>query len=155
MDNNKEINKANQDEVNQKKINELEESELYAASNEETDLFYDFDKAIEETKTKELKIMFNNKYYYVPSEMPFSFSMFFFRNCMKKADGKDVFEVPESQLGEFIELMFGSEFLKSLETNKKLTINQVFSTLALKILKKWGYAINVTDAKGQTVQKKI
>lgn len=141
------------EQINQEKIDKLDIAENNAAIEEEESLFYDFDKAIEEKGEKPLKIKFNKINFLVPSQMPFDFSMFFFRNCMVKVDGKQIFNVNEDDIVQFITLMFGNEFLESLEKSR-ISIKMIFEDLALKILNKWGYAIDA-KVKSENVQKKI
>jgi len=139
---------------NLKKIEKLELLQEEQSNIETQNLFYDFDKAIEEKMQEPLDIKFNGKIWKVPSEMPFDFSMFFFRNCIIKVNGVDTFDVAENQIVNFLTLMFGIEFMKTLETTKVPT-TLIFETLALQILNKWGYGVNV-KAKGKgKVQKKI
>ncbi len=139
---------------NEEKIKKLEQAQLRAIKAEERELFFDFDKAIEEKGTKPLSIKFQNKYIDIPGEMPFDFSMFFFRKCMfRDNDGIQQFQVLEDDIVEFITLMFGNEFLATLEKSR-ISIKMVFEELAMKILKKWGYGIE-TDFKKDAIQKKI
>ena len=142
-----------QEQINEEKLKKIEESEQRAAIDEEKSLFYDFDAAIEEAKIENLEIKFRGKMLQVPPEMPFDFSMFFFRNCIRKVKGKEIIEIPDSCLFQFITLMFGDEFVNDLEKTK-LGINFIFDTLAVRILKQWGYDIK-TETKKETVQKKI
>lgn len=142
-----------QDQINEERLLKLEESAGKAAIAEENDLFYDFDKAIEEANIKPFEIKFMNEIIKVPAEMPFDFSMFFFRNCVKKVNGKEVVEIPDSCVYEFMLLMFGENFISKLEKTR-LGLNFIFETVALKILKKWGYDIKA-PAKKENVQKKI
>ena len=95
-----------QEQINQSKIEELEKSENIAKIEEEKELFFDFDKAIEEKGKKPLQVRFQNICFDVPHDMPFDFSMFFFRKCLRKENGKQVFDVKEEDIVEFITLMF-------------------------------------------------
>jgi hypothetical protein len=75
--------------------------------------------------------------------MPFDFSIFFFRHCYKKINGKIVMSVPEDKMDRFITLMFGNEIVRSLENSKERpSLNFVFETLATQIMSKWGYDVN-------------
>ena len=150
------MNKKDQDKLKylDNKFNEIKR-------NEEKDLVIDFDKAVEEhyNKSQKLKVKFMGKYYEVPSEMSFNFAMFFFRNCMRTDDqtGKTIFDIPDSKIQEFIERMFGSDFLEALEScnNHKVTMSFVFKNLSMEILEKWGYKINPENENKNLTQKKI
>lgn len=144
----------NQDLINEEKIKKLEEAANDAAIEEEKELFIDFDKVIEERGKKPLQIKFQKKYFDVPCDMPFDFSMFFFRKCMfRDQNGIQQFQVMEDDLVEFITLMFGIEFLEYLEKSR-ISIKMIFDELALNILNKWGYGIQ-QGIKKETIQKKI
>lgn len=125
---------------------------------QEAELLIDVDQAIkeEQEKNKQYKIVFRNKSFYVPSQMPFNFSIFFFRYCFKKINGKTQIDVPETKLYQFIQLMLGENFLKSLETsNDSFSLEFVFETIASKILKLWGYDVGSGSKNKTTPEKKI
>jgi hypothetical protein len=110
------------------------------AENQEAELLLDFDAAIEEQSKIPYKVKFLGKIFDVPTEMPLGFATFFFRYCYKKSNGKAFIEVPEDRMIQFIELMFGKEMLRALETAKTpVSIDLVFNKLASSILEKWGY----------------
>ena len=106
---------------------------------EEDELVLDFDQALAEKAEKPIKVKFQGKVYNVPAQMPFNFAMFFFRNCYKKISGRTQIQVPEEKLAQFVELMFGKEFLSVVEKTS-VPMNFVFDTIAQSIMAKWGYA---------------
>jgi len=139
---------------NDKRESYLNDQLKILADNQEAELLLDFDAAVEEVEEKPYKIKFNGKIYDVPREMPLGFATFFFRYCYKKINNKVTLEVPEDRMMQFIELMFGKEMLRALETSKKaVSIDLVFNKLAGTILAKWGY--NVQSNNSETSQKKI
>ena len=143
---NKDLKNAEKEKILDEKFNELQEIQ-------EENLLIDFDKAIEEYKSKPYYVKFNNKYFDVPRNMPLDFSMFFFRHCFKKVNGKTLIDVPEDKMFQFIKLMFGNDMLISLENSKKrIGIDQVFETLAMPILNKWGYG--TVKNKNNNIQEK-
>ncbi len=140
---------------NEKREAYLEEQLQKLSENQEADLLLDFDAAIDEQQEKPYKVKFNDKIFDVPKSMPVGFATFFFRYCYKKVGGKTSLEVPEDRLIQFIELMFGKEMVRAIETSKKsVSIDMVFSTLAMTILDKWGYNIKHNDNSNPS-QKKI
>lgn len=147
MDNKKFNNNKEREEFLDQKFEELQEIQ-------EADLLMDFDKAIEEDQKKPYTIKFLKKYYEVPRQMPFDFATFFFRYCYKKINGKIVVDVPEERIFQFIQLMFGNEMIRALESNKKkrVSVDMVFDKLAMTILEKWGYGVS---KKGNNAEKKI
>jgi hypothetical protein len=139
---------------NDKRESYLNDQLRILADNQEAELLLDFDAAVEEVKEKPYKVKFNGKIYDVPREMPLGFATFFFRYCYKKINNKVTLEVPEDRMMQFIELMFGKEMLRALETSRKaVSIDLVFNKLAGTILAKWGY--NVQSNNSETSQKKI
>ena len=121
------------------------------ANQQEQELLIDFDEIIEEEKAQGLKIKFNKKIYTIPSKMPFSFAMFFFRNCLKTVKGKTVIQIPDHITIEFIERMFGEVFLKDLEESKiDISFQTLFEKFANKVLNNWGI-----DIESDETQKKI
>lgn len=147
MDNKKFQSNKDREKFLDEKFEEIQEAQ-------EADLLLDFDKAVEEAKEKPYKIKFLGNYYDIPRQMPFNFATFFFRNCYKKVKGNITVEVPDEKLYLFIQLMFGNEFLRALENNRKrISIDVVFEKLAVTILNKWGYGVNSTKNKMQ--EKKL
>jgi len=126
------------DEIKERQLEELE---------------FDFDEALNEySKEKSFKVKFANKIFTLPMSMPFNFSTFFLRYCYKKIDGKMIFTVPDEHFYKFLELMFGREFLTSLERSRA-SINFVFETIVPKVMSKWGYDID--SSKNKDIQKKM
>ena len=133
------LEKLNNNEDREKflddKLEEIKEQQ-------EAELLIDFDQALKEkeNKDKPYTVKFEGKYFNVPREMPFDFSVFFFRHCLKKKNGTIDMNLPEDKMMEFIKLMFGADMLRALETSKKRpSIDFVFSKLSAPILEKWGY----------------
>lgn len=142
MDNN--LNNKEREELLDNKLNELSE-------NQSENLVIDFDQAIKEEQEKIIQIIFDNKKWDLPHKMPFSFAMFFFRNCLKKQNNKTVVEIPDDLTLVFIEKMFGKKFYESLiESNINFSFDLLFKNLAFKILKSWGIDMDSPEA-----QKKI
>lgn len=131
---------------NEKRRKFLDEQVNNLAEAQETNLVIDFDQAIKEKAEKEIEIIFMKQVFKIPSSMPSDFALFFFRNIYDKK--KKTIDVPEHLIFEFIEKIFGKEFIKVLSTSK-VSINTVFDTLALKVMGIWGYA-----TKSQASKKK-
>lgn len=130
---------------NEERLQYLDKQEEILKTHQEEDLLIDFDKAIEEHETllKPYLVKFNGKIFKVPREMPFDFSVFFFRFCYRKVKGKVIMDIPEEKIIKFIELMFGNEMLQSLESGKtRVGMDFVFKELAMPIMKKWGYGVD-------------
>lgn len=145
----KEKNKKNEERLKYLD-NQLDE----LAQTQEEELLIDFDEIIEEEEEKGLKVKFENKIYVLPAKMPFSFGMFFFRNCYKVKKGKTSIEVPDALTLEFIERMFGEKFLKDLESSKKnIAFQTIFDKFAFKIFKNWG--IDLDSPEGQKKIKEM
>jgi hypothetical protein len=143
---------------NEERENYLEEKFHEERQKQEENLLVDFDKAIEEeqNKNKPYKIKFLGKIYYVPYQMPFDFSLFFFRYCYKKINGKIVVSVPDDKLDKFIILMIGHEVVRALENTKyRPSLDFVFKELAAPILSKWGYDVNSNNNTENNIEKKI
>jgi len=125
----------------QAKIDFLNEKHAELIENQEQELILDFDEALKEYKTKipTFKIKFKGEFYNIPTEMPFSFSMFYMRNCLVTRNGKTVFEIPDDKFKEFISLMFGTKFLAQLEKveNDDVTFNFVIGKMIPEIMEKW------------------
>jgi len=123
------------------------------------DLILDFDAAMAEEKasSKKIVIKFLNEEFVLPAKIPFNFSVFFLRYCYKKINGTFTIVMPEDKLIQYIELMFGKEFLNKLERNRDpyLSFMFVFTEIVPKVMKEWGYDINVDPEKIKSIQKKI
>ncbi|OFW61774.1 MAG: hypothetical protein A2Z35_05955 [Actinobacteria bacterium RBG_19FT_COMBO_36_27] len=131
----------------------LEEKFEQIQEEQEAGLLLDFDKAIEEKQAKPFTIKILGKFYNIPKQMPFKFATFFFRHCYKKVNGKLTVDVPEEKLFLFIQLMFGNEMLVALE-HSNVSVEDVFDTLALEILSKWGYDIKGKKGNAANTEKK-
>jgi hypothetical protein len=133
-----------------KKHNEIKE-------NQENNLVLDFDEAIEEEKNKAGKIVIKmlGKVFELPKKMPFNFSTFFLRNCYKKINGEFVVVFPEDKILEYLELMFGTELINTLNNEKyrDVSIDFIFKNIVPGVMKAWGY--NVDTSKNKEIQKKI
>lgn len=142
---------------NEERENFLEEKFEEIQEIQEADLLVDFDQAIKEKAEKPLYIKFIGKTFEVPRKMPFKFATFFFRYCYKKEHGKIKIDVPEERLFQFMQLMFGNDFLTSIERNKKnISLELVFDVISVPILDKWGYGIDQKKkAMHNNTQKKI
>lgn len=146
MDNKQFKNNKEREKFLDEKLDEL-------AEKQENDILIDFDAIIEEEKAEALNIKFNNKIYKIPYKMPFSFAMFFFRNCLKTVKGVSQIQVPDELTLDFIEKMFGSEFLKDLEKSKSgFSFNLIFEQFTFKILEKWGLDLNSPDVEKKMAQ---
>lgn len=137
---------------NEDRIKYLNEKEQEMIKDQEAELFIDFDKAIQENKKKSIIVNFLNKNYYLPIKMPFNFSTFFLRNCLTKEKGVTLVDIPDDKVLEFIKLMFGEVFFKSLEDSKDsgISLSLVFDKLVPPILKQWGY----DTTKDKNIEKK-
>lgn len=138
--------------LNNKEREKLLDNKLSELANEQSgNLVIDFDQAIEEEQKKVLEVIFDGITYKLSYKMPFSFAMFFFRNCFKQKDNKTVIEIPEDLTLNFIEKMFGKDFYNALmESNKSFSFDLIFKNLAFKVLKAWGI-----DMDSEETQKKI
>jgi len=134
---------------NEERLAYLNTKQDEIAVRQEGELLIDFDKALEESKEEQIKVKFLNKYYQVPTSMPFNFSIFFLRNCYKKVNGKMTVVVPDEYLVKFITMMFGNDFMTALENTKdvRITMGIVFSKIVPAILDKWGYNVDTTKQK--------
>lgn len=113
---------------------------------QEERLLIDFDEVVKEHKSKPFTIRFQEKFYEIPASMPFNFSMFFFRYCLKRKNGKQVIDIPEDKVDRFIELMLGRQFLNSLERSEEaFEFEMIMDRLATPILEKWGYGTSKTS----------
>ena len=113
------------------------------ASEQETELIADYDEALKEWKEKNApyRVKFKGKIFDIPRNIPFNFSLFYLRYCIKKQDGKTLFVIPDDKQSEFIELMFGPDFLAALEGSGDIDLNFVFEKLVPDIMDKWGYSV--------------
>jgi hypothetical protein len=148
--NNKFKNNAERIEYLDKKHEEIKE-------NQENNLVLDFDEAIEEEKNKAGKIVIKmlGKVFELPKKMPFNFSTFFLRNCYKKIDGEFVVVFPENKILEYLELMFGSEFINTLNNEKysDISIDFIFKNIVPDVMKVWGYKVDTK--RNKEIQKKM
>ena len=151
------INRANLEKRNEDKMNLLNEKLELETRMQEAELLLDFDEILEEAKKeKPLAVKFNNQLFEVPKKMPFNFSMFFFRYCLKKRNGKQYVEVPEEKMLQFVELMIGKKFTGYLERNRNsnISIEMIFDKIANPVMKQWGYDIGSQGSK-LSQEKKI
>lgn len=132
---------------NEARLQYLNEKHEEIKQDQEAKLVIDFDKAIQESR-EYISINFLNREYRLPTDIPFNFSTFFMRHCMKKVKGKVIVEIPDDRALEFIERMFGDEFMRALNAckNSKVTTKLVFETLVPPILEQWGYDTNNADS---------
>lgn len=131
---------------NQERLEYLNNKQNEIAQKQEDGLVIDFDRAIMENK-KTIKVKFLNKIYHLPAEMPFNFSTFFLRNCVTKGkNGQMLINIPDDKVIEFIELMFGVDFVNAVENCKdnKISINLIMQIIAPPVLKEWGYDTKAT-----------
>lgn len=129
--------------TNEEKIAFLNAKTEELSSHQEEELVTDYDEALKEyqEENKPHKIKFKGKIFSIPSSMPFSFGLFYMRHCIKKRDGKTIFEIPDDKLSEFIEKMFGKEFLDTLDQSVDIDVNFVVGILIPDIMDRWGYTI--------------
>jgi len=144
---------------NVERIEYLNKKHEEIKENQENNLVLDFDKALEEEKSKSKKIQINfmNEVFLIPYKMPFNFSTFFLRHCYKKINGKWTIVMPEDKVLLYLELMFGKKFMSKLEEAKDPFISQqfVFENIVPKIMKTWGYDIDTDPEKIKEIQKKM
>ncbi len=142
---------------NEKRLELLENKFEEIKERQESELTCDFDKALEEyvKKKERLTVRFLGKIYELPQSVPFNFSTFFLRYCIKKVNGKQVVSIPDDKILQFIKLMFGQKFLIALETsnNVNVSIEFVNETIVPFVMKQWGYDIDNENVKD--LQKKI
>ncbi len=110
---------------------------------QEEELVADYDAALEEWQHehKPYKVKFKGHTFEIPRSIPFNFSLFYMKNCVKKQQGKTIFTIPDDKQVEFIEKMFGKKFLELLEKADDVELDFVFSKLVPDIMHKWGYTI--------------
>jgi hypothetical protein len=130
-------------EKNEERLAFLNEKAEELSIQQEEELVTDYDAALKEyqTKNKPYKVKFKGQLFDVPRSIPFSFSLFYMRHCIKKQGGTTVFVIPDDKQSEFIERMFGKRFLKVLEQSDDVELNFVFSKLVPDIMDKWGYSV--------------
>ncbi len=135
---------------NEDRIAFLNQKAEEISQNQEEELVTDYDEALQEYKQGSTphKVKFKGKIFDIPRSMPFSFSLFYMRNCIKKRKGKTVFEIPEDKISEFIEKMFGKDFLDTLNDSDDVELGFVVHRLIPDIMDKWGYNIKQPPASG-------
>ena len=128
---------------NEERIEFLDTAVEQLTSQQEEELVTDYDQALKEyqEKNRPYKIRFKGKVFEVPCSIPFPFSLFYMRNCIKRQNGKTIFTIPDDKQSEFVEKMFGKEFLSLLAQSDDIELNFVFSVLVPDIMDKWGYNI--------------
>ncbi len=137
------------------KIELLNQKVTELAEEQEKELVTDYDQALKEyhEKKKTHKLRFKGKIFELPASIPFSFSMFVTRNCMKKRNGKTMFEIPEDKTDEFISRMFGKEFCEEMKEDRELELDFVLQVLIPDVMKKWGWGID-TNPEGAHPERK-
>jgi len=117
------------------------------ADEQEAQLVSDFDQAEAEYRKEKppLHVRFRGQDFVLPGTMPFSFSMFFMRYCLKRQGDKLTMEVPDEMVPELIERMFGKAFLSLLEESD-VEMGFVLDRMVPDILAKWGPGANTTKA---------
>lgn len=133
-----ELSKENEDRI--AFLNDVAED---MAVQQEEELVTDYDHALKEyqEKNKPYKVRFKGKVFEVPHSIPFTFSLFYMRHCIKRQGGKTVFTIPDDKQSEFIEKMFGKGFLSLLEQSDDVELEFVFNVLVPDIMSKWGFDI--------------
>ena len=132
----------------EEKIALLNQKTEEAAVEQEKELVTDYDEALKEymEDNKPYKIKFKDKVFNVPSSMPFSFGMFYLKNCIQKKGGKTMFSIPDDKLNEFIEKMFGKQFLDILNSSDEVELKFVIGKLIPDIMAKWGYGVSANES---------
>jgi len=142
---------------NEKRLELLENKFEEIKERQESELTYDFDKALEEyvKKKERFTVRFLGKIYELPQSVPFNFSTFFLRYCVKKVGGQQIVSIPDDKILQFIKLMFGQKFLVALETSNDVNVSIEFvnETIVPLVMKQWGYDIDNENVKD--LQKKI
>ena len=130
-------------EKNEERLAFLNEKAEELSAQQEEELVTDYDEVLKEyqTQNKPHKVKFKGRVFDVPRSIPFSFSLFYMRHCIKKQGGATVFVIPDDKQSEFIERMFGKKFLEILEQSDDVEMDFVFSKLVPDIMDKWGYNI--------------
>jgi hypothetical protein len=149
----------NRFENNAERIAYLEDKHEEMKINKEKDLILDFDKALEEEKnsSSKIKIKLIGKYYDLPRDIPFNFSTFLLRNCYKRVGGKTIMFIPDDKVFQFLELMFGKNFIMDIEKskNRDISITFIFDNIVPEIMKQWGQQVDFKSQAAQGYQKKI
>lgn len=129
--------------TNEEKVAFLNAKTEELSQQQEQELIVDYDDALKEyqEQNRPYKIKFKGKTFNVPHSMPFSFGLFYMRHCIKKREGKTVFEIPDERLSEFIEKMFGKEFLNTLDQSTDIDLDFVIGRLIPDIMSRWGYTV--------------
>lgn len=137
------MTEKNKPMTNDERIAFLNKKTEEVARNQEQELVTDYDEALKEyqEQNKPHRIKFKGRLFNIPRSMPFSFGLFYMRHCIKKRNGKTVFELPDDRLSEFIEKMFGKEFLNMLDQSTDVDIDFVVGRLIPDIMDRWGYAV--------------
>ncbi|MFA7215376.1 MAG: hypothetical protein WC187_04955 [Bacillota bacterium] len=135
--------------TNEQKIAFLNNKTEELSNMQEQELVMDYDEALREyqEENKPYKIKFKGRVFDVPRSMPFSFGLFYMRHCIKKVKGKTVFEIPDDRMSEFIEKMFGAEFLEMLDQSADIEMHFVISKLIPDIMNNWGYTVSQSKNK--------
>lgn len=142
-------------ESNKAKLELLDQKFIEEQKDQEERLLFDFDEVVKEVEEKPFTIKFHGKYYEIPANMPLDFSMFFFRHCFKKRNGKQIIDCPEDKISRFVELMIGKKFLIALEQSPtKVGFETIMDKLATPILAKWGYGTVQKESNQQYSTKK-
>ncbi len=133
--------------TNEERLAFLEAKTAEVAALQEGDLVADYDAALQEyqDKNRPYKVKFKGQVFEVPRSIPFAFSLFYMRHCIKKERGKTMFIVPDDKQAEFLEKMFGRKFLAVLEQSDDIELNFIFATLVPDIMGKWGYSVKEPD----------
>ena len=137
---------------NEERIKYLDNQCEELAKTQESNLVFDFDKAMEEATEDFFNVKLNNKIFKVASSMPIGFATFFFRHCLKN----NKFDIPDEKFEDFLILMFGKDFVKEAELLNVPT-SFLFEKMAMPILNKWGYKANPDEFEKQKaeMEKKI
>lgn len=133
----------------QQRLEALDQAEKEGKQEQEESLVLDFDEARQEYEREHqsIAVKMNGKTFQLPPEIPFPLFTFYQRHCLKKVNGKVMFEVPDDRIMEFLELMFGKDILQEIE-DSNMTIPFVMTRVVPGIMEKWGFG-------GKEVQKKI
>ena len=134
---------------NEDRVKYLNSKAQELSDKEAEDLVADYDAALVEFKSKHkvntFKIKFKGKVFEMPNTMPFSFSMFYLRNCVIKKDGKTIFDIPDHLIAEFIERMFGKDFIELMSMSDDVDIKFVVEKIIPDVFTRWGYVITKED----------
>jgi len=125
--------------TNEERIAFLNEKAKELQVKQQEELVGDYDAALEEYRKKKKPhvIKFLGRKYTVPASAPFNFMTFWLRHCMKKRDGRLIVEIPDDRLLEFLQLMFGVEFVQDIEA-EGIEFEFIWNHIALDVLALWG-----------------